>query len=308
MIATYNRAEILRETLTNMAQLDRQGVRVEFVIIDNNSSDATSEVVESFAGKLPVRYLFEPRPGKNCALNKALNEVNLSRLVVFTDDDVQPQADWLKAVISISERWPDYSAFGGKVHQIMPEMSVPYWDEIRRVLPYGEQDYADSECDYRQGHCPLGVNFWVRREIFDAGRRYNESLGPHPTNRINGSESSFLLQLRADGYKILYSPRAVVGHFIQPEILTPSAFRKRAWEWGRGQAHAQELPYQAILRKHPLLWRMLRAGSLFKGLLYYARVKLHLSCEKRLIGELRAIARIGCNIELFRIERDKQIV
>jgi len=61
LIATYNRAEILRETLEAMCRVERDKLAIEFVVIDNNSTDHTKEVVESFAERLPIRYLFEPR-------------------------------------------------------------------------------------------------------------------------------------------------------------------------------------------------------------------------------------------------------
>ena len=83
LIATYNRAEILRQTLQSMTKLNRDGLSVEFVVVDNNSTDHTKEVIKSFTDRLPIRYLFEPRPGKNCALNKALNEVSFGEISVI---------------------------------------------------------------------------------------------------------------------------------------------------------------------------------------------------------------------------------
>ena len=45
LIATYNRAEIIRQTLESMTGLDREGISIEFVVVDNNSSDHTKEVI-----------------------------------------------------------------------------------------------------------------------------------------------------------------------------------------------------------------------------------------------------------------------
>lgn len=41
IIATHNRAAMLRETLESMIRLDREGLSDEFVVVDNNSSDHT---------------------------------------------------------------------------------------------------------------------------------------------------------------------------------------------------------------------------------------------------------------------------
>ena len=301
LIATYNRAEILHETLASMVRLDRPGIHVEFVIIDNNSSDHTRRVIESYQSNLPIRYVFQPRPGKNRALNKALDEVNLGKLVVFTDDDVLPRPDWLTVIHAVSDRHPECYLFGSRVYQIMPEHPIPCWEQIKKIIPAAEHNYAPTEQFYQTGRCPLGANFWVRRHLFESGRRYDETLGPHPTNRISGSESSFLLQLQQDGYPILYTPRAIVGHRPHPALLTPAGFRRRAWEWGRGQAHAQPLPAYPLLKQHPRLWRLLHSGRWLKGCLYYAGVLLQPRRDKRLIGSIRAHAYLGSNHEQRRL-------
>ena len=87
IIATYNRADVLKKTLTCMSQLVFSDIDAEIVIVDNNSNDQTKDVVKSFQDQLLLRYLFEPKPGKNCALNKAIAEIELGSIIVFADDD-----------------------------------------------------------------------------------------------------------------------------------------------------------------------------------------------------------------------------
>lgn len=104
LVATYNRADVLRETLEAFTELDREGLSVEFVVIDNNSGDHTKSVVKSFSGRLPLVYLFQPIPGKNRALNKALDEIQLGEVIVFTDDDVRPANNWLPTIMEATRR------------------------------------------------------------------------------------------------------------------------------------------------------------------------------------------------------------
>ena len=92
LIPTYNRAKVLGETLEALTRVDRDGIDCSIVVIDNNSNDNTREIAAEYAAKLPLSYLKEVRPGKNCALNKALRECELKDIVVFTDDDVTPTA------------------------------------------------------------------------------------------------------------------------------------------------------------------------------------------------------------------------
>jgi len=305
LIATYNRAAFLRQTLENMMRLDRDGLSVEIVVVDNNSSDRTREVVEFFSDRLPVRYLFEPRPGKNCALNKALAEVTLGRIVAFTDDDVKPQKDWFKAMLSVCERWPEYSAFGGKINVIWPNVDVPAWAEVQDIKNFGYayHVYADGECQYAPRDTPFGPNCWVRCEVFSGNRRFNEDIGPCPKTKIMGSEVSFLLKLYQDGYRMLYSPHAVVGHCIQPEFLTEDYIKKKAIASGRCPVHVRGLEPASLFSMHPHLWRLYRTAALARSCILYLRSLSSFSHDRRIERQVDAIRRIAYNIESLRVAK-----
>jgi len=299
LIATYNRAEILRGTLESMTCLERDGLLVEFVVVDNNSSDDTKEVVESFFDKLPIRYLFESRPGKNCALNKALREVKLGKIVVFTDDDVEPQEDWLQAVKSVSARWLDHSVFGGRIYPVWPQCDIPKWvkvDFIRRC-GFSAHNYADSECLYAQDLYPFGANCWYRRNVFANGRRFCERFGPRPGGYIMGSETSFLIELAKDGYEIVYSPHAIVGHRIQTWQLSAKSIRKRAYRCGRQGPHLGGLCHRDLFDKHPFIWYLLRLAGLTRAGLSYVWALVHLSSCSRVKMSRQAMIDIGYNLE-----------
>lgn len=303
LIATYNRAEILRETLESMTRLERSGLKVEFVVVDNNSSDNTKQVVERFSSRLPIRYLFEPRPGKNCALNKALAEVKLGEIVVFADDDVEPQRDWLKTIVSICERWPDYNVFGGKVYPVWPKQKVPKWAKNPKIegFAFAVHDYANSECCYQHRDHPVGPNFWVLRKVFSNGRCFDETVGPRPTNRIMGSESTFLKQLRDDGYSFLYSPKAVVGHRISYKQLSFKDLIKRAYRWGRGSAHTQSLCRQSLFNKSRFFWYLVRSAAIIRLMFLLVLSLVPLIVKRNPEKTVHATRGIGYNFETFKI-------
>src|SRR3954453_6476212 len=75
LICTWNRASLLGETLDSIARVDiPEGLAWEVLVVDNNSTDATVDVVRARARAFPVplRYVFEPRQGKSCAMNTGL--------------------------------------------------------------------------------------------------------------------------------------------------------------------------------------------------------------------------------------------
>ena len=63
VIPTYNRSDKLSKTLETMTEQDIDPSRFEVIIADDGSSDDTAEVVKSFAGRLRLKYYFQPDEG-----------------------------------------------------------------------------------------------------------------------------------------------------------------------------------------------------------------------------------------------------
>ncbi len=305
LFATYNRAAELRRTLERMCAIDRSGLDVEFVIVDNNSRDETSEVLAEFSRRLPLRSLFEPRPGKNCALNRALDQVELGEIVLFTDDDVDPAPDLFQAIRRATDDHPDSSVFGGRVRAVWPAPVVPGWATHPGIHGWGfaSLDLGEEACEFPERRFPSGPNFWVRRSVFADGRRFNEELGPRPENRIMGSETSFLKALRDAGHRILYCPRAVMGHRIEPEALTPRAIRRRAYRIGRTSPHIMGVRHSDLLARHPRRWRWARRFSLVRYLLQLGCGFLYWNRDRRTLATVAAIRGLAYNREALRLER-----
>ena len=90
ILCTLNRCQSLAETLESIAiSTLPDSVDWEILVVDNNSTDHTREVVEEFGRRYPdrFRYIFEPRPGKSYALNAGIREAQ-GEILAFTDDDV----------------------------------------------------------------------------------------------------------------------------------------------------------------------------------------------------------------------------
>jgi glycosyltransferase involved in cell wall biosynthesis len=86
-ICTYNRSESLRRTLESLARQNNIDLG-EVLIVDNNCTDGTAEVVESFRERLPIRLVTESQQGLAHARNRAAAEFR-GGVLLFTDDDVR---------------------------------------------------------------------------------------------------------------------------------------------------------------------------------------------------------------------------
>jgi len=237
LIATYNRAAVLRDTLEAMLGLDVPSGGFELIVIDNNSPDNTKEVCESYKGKLPLHYLFEPRQGKNCALNAGL-AIAKGQFLVFTDDDVSPFPDWLCELVRAAERFSDTLVFGGPFFEQCVG-SVPSFvlEAVMGTFYLGSYEPRPDTGPYPPRHSPPGVNLAIRRKVFrELAYRYNESIGPRGDGRISGSESELLLRLNKDGISMIHVASAKVYHRWYPHQFEYRLLIRKAFGFGRGDA------------------------------------------------------------------------
>jgi glucosyl-dolichyl phosphate glucuronosyltransferase len=307
IIATHNRAAMLRETLKHMARLDHEGIDVEFLVVDNNSTDDTKAVVEDCAGEMAVRYMFESKPGQNCARNRALADGRLGRIVAFSDDDIRPGKDWFRIVLGACERWPQYDVFGGRIVPLWPESGRPGWTDIRAVqeLGFAYHEYSQDERLYEDGKYPSSGNLWFRGTVFADGTRFAESVAWHPRNRIMATETIFLKGLAEKGYKMVHCPDSVVGHVITADQMSLSCLLKRAYSWGRGTAHVRGLCRRETLDSHPVWWYFLRYAAVGR-----MTMELAASMSSLVFGEPRwamyAMQWLGFNREQIRLAADPE--
>src|SRR4051812_4932182 len=105
-ICTWNRSALLDRTLTSMRHLViPEGVEWEILVVNNNCTDDTDDVLSRHFAGLPLRRVFEPRQGLSNARNAAI-DVAAGELICWTDDDVLVDPGWLSAYVEAASRWP----------------------------------------------------------------------------------------------------------------------------------------------------------------------------------------------------------
>lgn len=303
ILSTYNRAGDIHKTLDAFCDIDIDGLDVEFVVVDNNSHDGTPEVIQSFAKRIPLRHLFESRAGKNCALNHAIDTVELKEIVVFTDDDVTPDRNWLKHIAASCERWPEHAVFGGKILVDWPNgKAPPDWCSASwfHTVAFAVHDLGDAERPYLPNSYPFGPNLWVRSSIFSNNFRYNENLGPRPNNRLMGSETSFLIGLANRGMLPVYVPAAVVKHRVQAGELNKRGLMRRAFRFGRSQPHLERLKSTGKPAIN-ILFQLLELG---RSVLAFGYSYFPGKPEKRFSSRFGSLVRMGRAKELLKFAFD----
>lgn len=239
VIATFNRCGELSETLASLSQLTTRDPW-EVIVVDNNSTDGTRQVVEEAASRFPVplHYMFEGRQGKAIALNSAIERAR-GEILVFTDDDALVERDWLdRAGAALAETGAAY--VGGRVlprweterPKWLPNVSGRFWAVIALA------DFGPRRREFGRGiGWPLGVNMAVRADLFHHHGLWWDNRYDRVGNTLRGQgQREWCLRVRAAGLEGIYVPEMVVHHLVPADRLTKPYFRRWFYWYGVSRA------------------------------------------------------------------------
>lgn len=236
LMATHNGGKVLRRTLEGYC--GQQGVEFDWklVVVDNNSTDNTNEVIEHFKKHLRIDSVFEPRPGKNRALNAGLGSIE-GDIIIISDDDAIPRQNFLTAWRTVMSRELDYDLFGGSIEPLF-DVQPPKWMLERRSkfeALFSARSLADGPVSPGEIY---GPNMAVRRSVFSSGLKFDESVGPNgsDTNYPMGSETEFCVRAHSRGHKARFSKEPFVWHIVRAHQVRQPYWCQRAYRFGRGQA------------------------------------------------------------------------
>ena len=228
-ICTWNRCESLRTTLEEFCALRvPAGVDWELLVVANNCSDATGEVVESFVGRLPVRLLHEPTPGQSFARNLAIREAR-GRYLLWTDDDVLVDPNWMTALLTAFERFEATWVFGRSEPEWPGRKPKWYSNRFRghfAVLDYGPTPFVVTDYEKHFYGLNFGGTVAAHRELggfrTDFGLKGSGGAGGEDTEMFG---RAFQAQMR-----IVYTPDALVRHVIPEWRVGKRYHRRRQWD------------------------------------------------------------------------------
>jgi len=237
LICSFNRAADLARALARaLAQETGGRFTYEVLVVDNNSTDDTREVVETFitAGHSNLRYLFEGRQGRCHALALGISEAR-GRVYALSDDDVVVGPDWLRTIVDTFGTRPDISFIGGKVLPLWADRP-PAWLTSRHWSAIALSDYGERELvvDRDNQICLLAGAF--RTGAVRAVGGYRGGLGVSK-DKIGGTEDVDLFaRLYRSGHRGLYVPSLVIHHQVTANRTTKAYHRR--WHIGHGRFYA----------------------------------------------------------------------
>jgi len=279
VVCTYNRAELLRRALSALgAQRTAPGLTWEIVLVDNNSNDATKDVVEAFtaSSSIPITYLFEGRQGKSIAQNTGIAAA-AGDILAFTDDDCRPEPTWLQNIVDCIEGWKA-DGVGGR---ILPEWSAPpppwlatdrhLWTSIAMLDDNEVRRVELGPWQRENGFRVWGANMAFRRSAFDAVGGFNPASGPRGLKKYSHEEIELVRKLVEAGKVIMYDPSPTVHHWVGAERMQKRFYRWHSFYYGEGSAFRHGPPSgRHVLGVPPHL-----LGDLSRNIVAWTRAALH---------------------------------
>jgi glycosyltransferase involved in cell wall biosynthesis len=221
VIGTYNRSEMLAAALDGLLGQESGGVSYEVIVVDNNSSDATREVVESYKAKgyENLRYIFEPKQGVSHARNAGIGEAR-GEIIAFADDDVRVSKEWVARIKAAFDEHPEIDFLGGKILPLWKSepprwLTRDHWWALA-LLDYGDIPFyvsADNPV------CLPTANASFRSDVF-------KRFGLFSPDFSGREDHEFLLRLWCAGSRGMYVPTVLVHADVQPERLKKGYHRK----------------------------------------------------------------------------------
>jgi glucosyl-dolichyl phosphate glucuronosyltransferase len=215
VLCTYNNAESLKETLKDIRRNVCDSANVELLVVDNNSTDHSKQVIteQLEAFPFPAEYLFEPTQGLSHARNTGLNNAR-GEYILFTDDDAAIPTNWVAEYLKvIKQEQPDclFSKIAILWDKPKPEWFINAYLPYFVHLDYGERSLTISDKE----HEFFGKNFCVRTLLLKKMGGFNPKLGRCGTKLVAGEETAIYKYLISARKKVIYFPDAQVGHRLK---------------------------------------------------------------------------------------------
>jgi len=225
MICTRNNYKILDQTLAAICRCYvPPEVKWEVVLINNNSSDKTAQIAERYSNKLPLIYAVEREVGVSRAKNLGL-ELAKGKLVIFTDDDVIPSAQWILAYWQCYKQKGEDFYLGGSIESCFLGQLNERQMEMIRFAPLASV---------------RGLNLGTKARILEANENFigpnwacpliplknagmfdvQMGLGAERGRIKTGEETELMYRLKKKGLKPWYIPEAKIKHKVPMHKVT----------------------------------------------------------------------------------------
>ncbi len=236
VVPIYNGEKDLPDLIDCLRSQTYPREKVEYILVDNNSSDRTPTLLQEAVQNTPeitLRPLSESQIQSSYAARNTGIRAATGEFIAFTDADCRPELNWLFSLIQPF---------------INPEIGIVV-GEITALLGNNIlEQYAQREETLSQKHtlahpfCPYGqtANLGIRRSIF-------AEVGLFRSYLTTGGDADICWRiLRETGWKLEFAPAAIVKHRHR---TTLKALQSQWRRYGKSNRYLHELHGIELMRE-----------------------------------------------------------
>jgi glycosyltransferase involved in cell wall biosynthesis len=203
--------------------------RYEIIVVDNNSSDQTQQVIRSYPVTLLVETSMDsPYPTRNRGIRHARGEI-----IALLDANVTPTQQWLEQGVRTLEHEGADLAGGHITFTFSPKKTVG--EMVDSIL------YVNIKDNIQQG-TSVGGNLFVRKAVFS-------SIGLFPDHIRSGGDTLWTWKATQAGYKLVYAAKAE-GLYPARRLLP---LLKKSYRTTKGGAYIAKKQWGGLSARHMAL-------------------------------------------------------
>jgi len=236
VICSYNRARFIINAVESIFAQDYDRALFEVIVVDNNSTDNTKELLETFRQQHPeynFRYYVETNQGVAWARTRCAREAK-GEIVAYLDDDSTAQPGWLASIVAFFDQHPAAWSVGGK---ITPRFltGIPGWYSKYFFGLVGNFDQGPRVKRLTGARYPCGANMAFRAEVFKEIGYFNTDLGRKGGGLLANEEKDIYLRILAQNHEVYYLPHVEVLHSVEANKFDRNYVRRHSMGIGGGE-------------------------------------------------------------------------
>lgn len=213
VIPVFNGERTLKQCLNSV--LNQTYKKYEVIVVDNNSTDKTREIINGFEQKdKRVKYLFELKRARGAA--RFRGEINSEgKIILMTDSDCIAPNNWIE---EMTKPIADRQAIA--VQGMLKPVIRNYW--TMQIQKEKEQMVRDRLLDRKIGLLDT-ANFAIRKDIL-------KEIGYSNPEIFSGNDNELMIRIKNHGYNILFKYTDVLHFHADTALKLFRKFFKRG-EW-----------------------------------------------------------------------------
>jgi cellulose synthase/poly-beta-1,6-N-acetylglucosamine synthase-like glycosyltransferase len=259
LVPAHNEAKVIVKTVESLLDLNYPNNRYEIIVINDNSSDNSKDLLEDMQQRYKGRALrvintdkITGGKGKSNALNIGYKQSTGDYIVVY-DADNTPERDALRYLVAEIENDDELAVVIGKFRTRNRDVNL--LTRFINIETLSFQWMAQAGRWQLFNLCTIpGTNFIIRRDVID-------KIGGWDINAV-AEDTELSFRIYAMGYKIKFMPLSVTW---EQEPQTLKVWFKQRVRWVKGNVYVlvKHLPSLFSVKSHRIKFDMLYFLSIY---------------------------------------------